>query len=85
MKCRATQKISVTLDSSAIERARRVAGPRGLSSYVDAALEDKLERDERRRKFLAYLDELEANDPTPDLVKQRARRRAAKIRSSPAS
>ena len=81
----ATQKISVTLESSAIERARRAAGPRGLSSYVDAALEDKLERDERRREFLAYLDELEADDPTPDPVKQRASRRAERIRSAAAS
>jgi hypothetical protein len=78
----ATQKISVTLQSSAIDRARRVAGPRGLSSYVDAALKDKLERDERRRAFLEYLDELEAYDPTPDPIKQRAVRRAAKIRSA---
>ena len=61
----ATQKISVTLESSAIERARLAAGPRGLSSYVNTALEDRLERDERRRAFLEYLDELEANDPRP--------------------
>ena len=81
----ATQKISVTLESSAIERARRAAGPRGLSSYVDAALEDRLERDERRRAFLEYLDELEADDPTPDPIKQRAGRRAAKIRSAASS
>jgi len=78
----ATQKISVTLESSAVERARRAAGPRGLSSYVDAALEDKLERDERRRVFLAYLEEVEAGDPTPDQVRQRASRRAEKIRSA---
>jgi hypothetical protein len=81
----ATQKVSVTLETSAIERARRAAGPRGLSSYVDAALEDKLARDERRREFLEYLDDLEANDPTPDPIKQRASRRAAKIRSTPRS
>jgi hypothetical protein len=81
----ATQKISVTLETSAIERARRAAGPRGVSSYVDAALEDKLERDERRRALLEYLDELEANDPAPDPIKQRAGRRAAKIRSATAS
>jgi hypothetical protein len=81
----ATQKISVTLESSAIERARRIAGPRGLSSYVDAALEEKLERDERRRVFLAYLVELEADDPTPDQVRQRAGHRAEKIRLAASS
>lgn len=75
-----TQKVSVTLESTSIERARRVAGPRGLSSYLDAALEEKLERDERRQAFLEYLDELEAEDPTPELTKRRASRRADKIR-----
>jgi hypothetical protein len=52
---------------------------------VDAALEDRLERDERRRAFLEYLDEIEANDPTPDPIKQRAGRRAGKIRSAASS
>jgi hypothetical protein len=78
----ATQKISVTLETTAIERAREAAGPRGLSAYVDAALEDKLERDERRRSFLAFLDELEAADPTSEQTKRRAQRRAFKIRDA---
>jgi len=78
----ATQKISVTLETTAIERARKAAGPRGLSAYVDAALEDKLERDERRRSFLAFLDEIEAADPTSEQIKRRAQRRASKIRDT---
>jgi hypothetical protein len=78
----ATQKVSVTLEATAIARAREAAGPRGLSAYVDAALEDKLERDERRRSFLAFLDELEAADPTSEESKQRAQRRASKIRNA---
>jgi hypothetical protein len=78
----ATQKISVTLETSAIERAREAAGPRGLSAYVDAALEDKLERDERRRSFLVFLDELEAADPTSEQTKRQAQRRASKIRDA---
>jgi len=77
----ATQKVSVTLESSSIERARVAAGPRGLSSYLDAALEDKLERDERRRAFLDYLDEIEAGDPTSGQTKRRAGRRAGKLQS----
>ena len=81
----ATQKVSVTLETTAIERARQVAGPRGLSSYLDAALEEKLERDERRRAFLTYLDELELTDPTPDQVKHRAVRRSARIRTATTS
>jgi hypothetical protein len=78
----ATQKISVTLETSAVARAREAAGPRGLSAYVDAALEDKLERDERRRSFLVFLDELEAADPTSEQTQRRAQRRASKIRDA---
>jgi hypothetical protein len=82
MRRMTTQKVSVTLGTTAIERARQAAGPRGLSSYVDAALEEKLDRDERRRAFLDYLKELEAADPTPEEVKNRANRRASRIRQA---
>jgi len=75
-----TQKVSVTLESGAISRARHLAGPRGLSGYLDTALQEKLERDERRRAFVEYLDELEQSDPTPDGLKVRATRRAARLR-----
>jgi hypothetical protein len=78
----ATQKVSVTLETQAIERARHVAGPRGLSSYLDTALHEKLERDEKRQAFLEYLDEIEAADPTPPAVKARAARRAARLREA---
>ena len=81
----ATQKVSVTLEADAIERARRIAGPRGLSSYLDVALAEKLDRDEKRNALLAYLDDLEVTDPTPDATKRQARRRAAQIRSEVAS
>lgn len=80
----ATQKVSVTLESTAIERARQAAGPRGLSSYLGAALQEKLERDERRQAFLEYLDELERADPTPERTKHRAVQRAEKIRRTAA-
>jgi Arc/MetJ family transcription regulator len=76
LRSMATQKISVTLDASAIARARDLVGPRGLSAYVDAALRDKLERDRGRLALLAYLDELEGVDPTPEPVRRRARQRA---------
>ena len=75
-----TQKVSVTLEADAIERARRTAGPRGLSSYLDTALAEKLEHDEKRDALLAYLDELEATDPTTEATKRRARKRADQIR-----
>lgn len=70
------------MEAEAIERARRAAGPRGLSSYVDAALQEKLQRDERRNALLSLLDELEAADPTPADVRARATKRAARLRSA---
>ena len=78
----ATQKVSVTLEAEAIQRARHAAGPRGLSSYVDAALQEKLERDERRHALLALLEELEAGDPTPPDVRARASKRADRLRAA---
>lgn len=78
----ATQKVSVTLEAEAIARARKAAGPRGLSSYVDAALQEKLEREERRLAVLTLLEELEVSDPTPADIRARAAKRAARLRSA---
>ncbi|MHB1710666.1 MAG: CopG family transcriptional regulator [Acidimicrobiales bacterium] len=78
----ATKKVSVTLESTAIERARTAVGSRGLSSYLDAALQEKLERDERRQAFLEHLEELEDVDPTCSEDKCRASRRAARLRAA---
>jgi len=72
-------KVSVTLEEDTLARARKVAGHRGLSSYVDDALEEKLARDETRQAWLAYLDELEANDPTPQHIKDAAHRRVVEL------
>jgi hypothetical protein len=76
-----TRKVSVTLEADSIARARRSAGPRGLSSYLDTALAEKLERDEKRTALLTYLDDLERSDPTPVATKQRAHKRAERIRA----
>ena len=70
----------VILEADSIARARRSAGPRGLSSYLDTALAEKLERDEKRTALLTYLDDLERSDPTPVATKQRAHKRAERIR-----
>ncbi len=78
----ATTKVSVTLEETAIARARRAAGPRGLSAYLDAALKSKLEADERRQALLDYLDELEASDPTPPAARRAAERRSARLRAA---
>jgi predicted nucleic acid-binding protein len=87
-----TQKVSVTLEADVIERARRTAGPRGLSSYLDTALAEKLERDEKRTALLAFLDELGAGghraharrDETPSSTASRADSRAGHRVSDPA-
>lgn len=68
----ATRKVSVTLSEQAVERARQIAGPRGLSSYIDAALQEKLEADERRRALLEYFDQLDEIDPPTEEEKRRA-------------
>jgi hypothetical protein len=78
----ATQKVSVTLEADAIGRARHAAGPRGLSSYLDAALQEKLERDERRVALIALLAELDAVDPIPPAVQARGTQRAARLRAA---
>jgi hypothetical protein len=77
-----TQKVSVTIDEAALARARALAGPRGLSSYLEDALVERLERDERRRQLLAHLDELDAADPASDATREKAAARAARIRRS---
>jgi hypothetical protein len=77
-----TQKVSVTLEAESIKKARQAAGPRGLSSYLDAALHEKLERDERRHALLALIRELEAESPTPSDVRAQASRRAARLRAA---
>jgi hypothetical protein len=79
-----TQKVSVTLEAAAIEQARRHSGPRGLSAYLDAALHEKLARDERRQALLDHLDELDARDPVSPTARERAARRAATIRAGAA-
>lgn len=78
----ATQKVSVTLQGRSIDEARRLVGPRGLSSYLDAALQEKLDRDNRRQAFLEHLEALEVDDPTPAEVRRRASRRARELRES---
>ena len=75
----ATKKVSVTLDEGRLDRARARVGPRGLSTYLDEALELLLAQDERRELFLEYLDELDATDPPTDEERARAARRTAEI------
>ncbi len=50
-----TERISVTIDETVVERVREIAGPRGVSAFVDRALRHELARSELR----LLLDELE--------------------------
>ena len=50
-----TERISVPIDETVVERVRELAGPRGVSAFVDRALQHELARSELR----SLLDELE--------------------------
>jgi hypothetical protein len=75
----ATEKVSASLDRKVLREARRLAGRRGLSAYLDAALREKLERDRRRRAILEYLDELDEADPLTEADWAEVDRRLAAI------
>lgn len=45
----ATEKVSLSLDEGLVTEARRAAGSRGLSSYVNRALGQQLQRDRLSR------------------------------------
>jgi hypothetical protein len=77
-----TQKVSITLEAESIAQARRFAGPRGLSSYVDAALAEKLEQDAKRLAFLAHVAELDAGDPPTPEERRRGEEDADRIRQA---
>jgi hypothetical protein len=67
-----TEKVSLTLDAEALRQARELAGPRGLSAYVDAALKLKLQNT-RIRKLLRELDA--EHGPVPDHIKEEVDRK----------
>ena len=61
-------KLSVTLEPEVAEELRRVAGPRGLSAFVNAAVRQQLQA-YRMKKMLDRMEE-EAG-PIPDDVQRR--------------
>lgn len=77
-----TEKVSASLDRKTLREVRRLAGPRGLSAYLDSALREKLERDRRRRAILDYLDELDEADPLTEADWAEIDRRLAMIREA---
>jgi hypothetical protein len=64
-----TEKVSLTLEEDLLTEAREVVGRRGLSSYVNRALRQQLQRDR-----LAGL--LAAGDRREEASKDRGRRRS---------
>ena len=67
----AVEKVSLSLDSEMVAKARKVAGRRGLSALVNDALRIKLQQERLR----ALLHEMDAEfGPVPAREKERARR-----------
>jgi hypothetical protein len=66
-----TEKVSLCLDDQLVEEARRHAGQRGLSGYVNRALRRQLQRD----RLIAFLDEADAAaGPADETVMEEVRR-----------
>ena len=64
----ATEKVSLTLSSKAVREARKRAGKRGLSAFVDEALKIKLQGD----RIQAWLDEADRiAGPIPDEISRK--------------
>ena len=67
----ATEKVSLTLSSDVLKQARRRAGRRGLSSFVDGTLRVKLQHE----RLKGLLDEMDRTyGPVPEQVKEEVRR-----------
>ena len=69
-----TEKVSATLDKDTLAAVRARVGKRGVSAYLEDAAREKLERDTRRARVLAYLAELEAKDPIDAKTRAKAER-----------
>ena len=67
----AIEKVSLSLDTDLVARARKVAGHRGLSALVNDALRIKLQH-ERLRALLAEMDAEFGPVPTEQLQRARA-------------
>lgn len=67
----ATEKVSLTLDEKTLRDARKSAGRRGLSAYIDDAVSLQLQH-ERLRALLAEMEE--ESGPIPPEVMEEARK-----------
>ena len=65
------ERVTATIDERTLAQIRRVAGPRGVSAFLNAAAKDRL----ARLELLGLLDSLDAKHgvPTPTLKAEIAR------------
>ncbi len=67
----AVKKVSISLDAALLEEARKAAGARGLSSFVNDAVRIKIQHERLRR----LLDDMDAEfGPVPAEETARARK-----------
>lgn len=64
-----TQPMTVTVDAATLDEARRLAGPRGLSALVNAAMQAEV----RRRQVVALLRQWEVQAPSSQADVEAAR------------
>ena len=55
------ERVTATLDSHTLEQIRRVAGPRGVSQFLQVAARERI----ARLEILGLLDELDAEHGGP--------------------
>jgi len=70
------ERVTATIDEETLEKIRRVAGPRGVSSFLNVAARERLARLELR----GLLDELDAkHGAVPRSVRREIARDAKRI------
>jgi hypothetical protein len=70
------ERVTATLDKETLEQIRRVAGPRGVSSFLNRAAQERL----ARLELLGLLDELDAkHGPVPPEMTAEVARKAKRI------
>lgn len=72
----ALERVTATLDSETVARIRRVAGPRGVSGFLNVAARERL----ARLELLGLLDDLDAkHGPVPAALRAEIARDARRI------
>jgi hypothetical protein len=70
------ERVTATLDKQTLAQIRRVAGPRGVSSFLNRAAQERL----ARMELLGLLDELDArHGPVPPEVRAEVAQKAKRI------